>query len=90
MVPLAEQFLRNRRQDVWSLRSVETRDDFEGVRRRGANLAGTAAAYGFTALAEIGRLITLAAQLGDAAALRALALDLEQYLDGVRLRARPQ
>jgi signal transduction histidine kinase/HPt (histidine-containing phosphotransfer) domain-containing protein len=81
LADLAEDYLDNRRADAEALREAAQTGDFAGARRRGHNMKGSGAGYGFPQVSELGKRIESAADAGDAAAITRWADALAEYAD---------
>jgi CheY-like chemotaxis protein len=78
---LAEEYLTNRRADAAALRAAARSGDLAGARRRGHNMKGSGAGYGFPRVSELGARIERAAEAGDVAALERWADVLSDYAE---------
>ena len=78
---LAEEYLTNRRADAAALRAAARSGDLAGARRRGHNMKGSGAGYGFPRVSELGARIERAAESGDIAALERWADVLSDYAE---------
>jgi CheY-like chemotaxis protein/anti-sigma regulatory factor (Ser/Thr protein kinase) len=81
LADLAEEYLTNRRADAAALREAVRTGDFAGARRRGHNMKGSGAGYGFPQVSELGKRIERAADDGDAAEITRWADALSEYAD---------
>ena len=81
---LVPKFLERCRQTVVEFQDVVRSSDFEGARRIGHALYGTASSFGFDEMAEIGREIEGAALANDLDSLRSLAARLDTHVARVR------
>ena len=81
LADLAEEYLTNRRADAAALREAARTGDFAGARRRGHNMKGSGAGYGFPHVSELGKRIERAADAGDAAAITRWAEALSEYAE---------
>jgi signal transduction histidine kinase/HPt (histidine-containing phosphotransfer) domain-containing protein len=81
LADLAEEYLGNRRADAAALREAARAGDFVGARRRGHNMKGSGAGYGFPRVSELGRRIETAADAGDADAITRWADALSEYAE---------
>jgi len=82
---LIRSYLQRREQDLSLLRSSLNEKDFEYIRVKGHNLAGSGSAYGLDRVSEIGKLLEEAAQLLDATSTSAHIDELESYLNNLRI-----
>ena len=80
LAELIDEFLANRRVDARVIPELLGDGDYESVWRRGHNLKGVGAAYGFTFLTELGEQLESAAQSPDPEAVRRCVAALEDYL----------
>ena len=78
-------FIRNRHVDVEASRTALQAGDFNSIRVRGHNMAGTGGALGFTDITDIGRALELAARSLDAAGVEACVGRLADYLDRIEV-----
>jgi signal transduction histidine kinase/HPt (histidine-containing phosphotransfer) domain-containing protein len=81
LADLAEEYLMNRRADAVALREAVSTGDFAGARRRGHNMKGSGAGYGFPRVSELGAQIERAAEAGDTAAVERWADALDEYAE---------
>jgi HPt (histidine-containing phosphotransfer) domain-containing protein len=84
LAELAPKFLERCRQTVVDLQKAEKAGDFDGARRIGHALHGTASSFGFDEMAGIGREIERAARDRDAGTLKTLAERLDAHVARVR------
>ena len=85
MADLITPFMEHRREDIAALLNYLGEGNYEAAWDLGHDIKGTAAVYGFVGLARIGQSIELAAQERDFKGLEALAEELSDYLDRVKL-----
>lgn len=76
-------FLDNRRKDVTKLGTLLEAGDFAEARRIGHSMKGAGGGYGFDAITEFGAAIEEAALRSDAATIRAVAAELDDYLSRI-------
>jgi len=81
LADLAEEYLTNRCADATALGEAARTGDFAGARRRGHNMKGSGAGYGFPHVSELGKRIERAADAGDAAAITRWAEALSEYAE---------
>jgi HPt (histidine-containing phosphotransfer) domain-containing protein len=81
LADLAEEYLCNRRADADALRDAAKSGDFTGARRRGHNMKGSGAGYGFPRVSELGKWIEEAADARDGAAVARWADALGEYAE---------
>jgi signal transduction histidine kinase len=81
LADLAEEYLTNRRSDAAALLEAARSGDFTGARRRGHNMKGSGAGYGFPQVSELGKRIERAAEAGDAEAIIRWAESLGDYAE---------
>jgi signal transduction histidine kinase/HPt (histidine-containing phosphotransfer) domain-containing protein len=81
LADLAEEYLNNRRADAAALREAVSAGDFAGARRRGHNMKGSGAGYGFPHVSELGKRIERAADAKDAAEITRWAEALGEYAE---------
>jgi signal transduction histidine kinase/HPt (histidine-containing phosphotransfer) domain-containing protein len=89
LADLAEEYLTNRRADAAALHEALKAGDFTGAKRRGHNMKGSGAGYGFPRVSELGSRIERAAEAGDAVAVARWADALADYA-GRQLALLPQ
>ena len=77
-------FISGRRADAERLRTLASRNDFDGVRAMGHNLKGTGAGYGFDEVSRIGRELEIAAMARDGARVIGLAGEMAVWARAVR------
>lgn len=82
---LIPDFLRNREEDVRSLREALAKNDFKTVWNLGHNLKGTGGSYGFGAITRMGTDMEKAASAGDGAAAQRLTDELADFLSRVEI-----
>ncbi len=82
LVPI---FLKARDREVEALDSALRNRNFEVIHRIGHNLVGTASAYGFTGLSEIGDALCSACKTKDAETISRLTRDFADYLKRVNV-----
>lgn len=85
--PLLPKFLTRRRQDVTLIKQELKREGFRAIETIGHNLKGIGSSYGFHGISDIGKSMEQAAQVQDAAAIRQLTKELDEYLRRVRLES---
>lgn len=78
-------FIRGRHADVEASRAALQAGDFDSIRVRGHNMAGTGGALGFPDITDIGRALELAARSLDAAGVEACVGRLADYLARVEV-----
>lgn len=78
-------YLKNRRQDIRDLGSALERNDYETVRVTAHRMTGSGAGYGFDAITDMGRELTVAGRAGDAVGVRAVMAQLADYLDRLHI-----
>jgi HPt (histidine-containing phosphotransfer) domain-containing protein len=88
LAELIDEYLGNRRADALAIPSELVAEDYASLRRRGHNLKGDGAAYGFDYLTELGASLEAAAIRRDAETVRGCAAALADYLS--RLDVRPE
>ncbi len=76
-------FLKNRRQDVTTMRDAMSRADFETVGRLGHSMRGAGASFGFQPITDLGAALEEAAECADDDAMRRCVEELSTYLDRV-------
>ena len=76
-------FLRNRHDDVVTLRAALERSDWETLRRLGHRLRGSGGGYGFDPITDMGESLEAAAKRQDPAAIRKATDDLATYLERI-------
>jgi HPt (histidine-containing phosphotransfer) domain-containing protein len=81
LADLAEEYLNNRCEDAAALREAVRTGDLVGARRRGHNMKGSGAGYGFPRVTELGARIERAAEAGDTAAIERWADALTEYAE---------
>jgi signal transduction histidine kinase/HPt (histidine-containing phosphotransfer) domain-containing protein len=81
LADLAEDYLENRRADAAALRAAVQSGDFVSAKRRGHNMKGSGAGYGFPRVSELGARIERAAEAGDVSAIERWADALCQYAE---------
>lgn len=82
---LAEDFLRNRRQEANRAREAAACSDLEVLRRIGHELKGTAGSYGFRDLSTIGANLESAAIAGDMDRAGAAVTRMSEFLTRVNV-----
>jgi HPt (histidine-containing phosphotransfer) domain-containing protein len=80
---LIPQFLANRHKDAMLLRRAIDDGDFDTIRVLGHNLRGTAGAYGFAALEDLGLRLEVAAATCDVGTAAACCDELVAYMRAV-------
>ena len=78
-------FMKNRAEEIESLREALAAGDFEQMARLGHRMKGVGEPYGFERVSDLGRLIHEAAGSRDAAALANLIAEYADYLARVRV-----
>ncbi len=78
-------FLQGRRRDINTIAAALERSDYEEVRVLGHNMKGSGAGYGFNRITEIGASLEQAAGRRAPEEIRARAMELERYLDGLHV-----
>jgi diguanylate cyclase (GGDEF)-like protein len=78
-------FLANRRDDVRALQEAAAAGALDVAYRIGHNLKGIGSSYGFDPISEIGRRVEAASRANEVEGLKRAALDLDSYLDHVRV-----
>ncbi|MEP7274852.1 MAG: response regulator, partial [Betaproteobacteria bacterium] len=78
-------FLQGRRRDINTIAAALERSDYEEVRVLGHNMKGSGAGYGFNRITEIGASLEQAAGRRAPEEIRARAVELERYLDGLHV-----
>ena len=82
LIPL---FLKNRRQDVETLRVALAGGDFEQLRQLGHRMKGAGSSYGFEQVSVLGKQIEEGAKACDHAGLEALIAKYAEYLSRVNV-----
>jgi HPt (histidine-containing phosphotransfer) domain-containing protein len=88
LAELIDEYLGNRRADALAIPTELAAEDYSSLRRRGHNLKGDGAAYGFDYLTELGASLEAAAIRRDAETVRGCAVALIDYLS--RLDVQPE
>ena len=78
-------YLKNRQQDIESLREGLAQGDFENVRIMGHSMKGSGGGYGFNEITEIGGLIEKAAMGKDGVVIGELTSRLADYLANIEV-----
>jgi HPt (histidine-containing phosphotransfer) domain-containing protein len=78
-------FLDNRRRDVETMLAALAREDYEAIRVLARAMRGVAGSVGFAAVDDLGRAIEDAARVQGDHEIRDGALELEKYLECVRV-----
>lgn len=78
-------YLKNREQDIESLRESLAMGDFEAIRIKGHSMKGSGGGYGFDEISKIGGLIEKAAKENDGVAIGELISRLADYLAKVEV-----
>ena len=86
LAELIDGFLANRWVDARVIPELLADGDYEAVWRRGHNLKGVGAAYGFEFLTELGAQLESAARRPDPEAVRRCVAALEDYLARLDVR----
>ncbi len=81
LADLAEEYLSNRCGDATALLEAARAKDFAQAKRRGHNMKGSGAGYGFPRVSELGARIERAAEAGDAEAIERWAEALSEYAE---------
>ena len=84
LVELRSGYLDNRCSELRRLEDMLRQRDFPLLRKAGHNLKGTGAAYGFSELTDIGRLLETAAKDEDGSAVELLLDQIEAYIHILR------
>lgn len=77
-------FLANRHRDVASLQALLDQQDYAAIRLIGHSMKGAGGGYGFDPITELGDKIETAALEGNGDAIRALTVQLTDYLARVK------
>ncbi|MFN2645202.1 MAG: Hpt domain-containing protein [Burkholderiales bacterium] len=85
LLDLVPGFLRNRRNELESLRQALAANDLQKVRDLAHCMRGVGGSYGFDYVTTLGRRIEDCARTGDAATLAELVVDYADYLANVRI-----
>jgi HPt (histidine-containing phosphotransfer) domain-containing protein len=85
LVDLIPGFLRNRREEVESLRRALVTGDFEHVRYLGHRMRGVGDSYGFEYVSILGRRLEQCGRERNADHLGELVTDYADYLSNVRI-----
>ena len=85
LLDLVPAFLRNRWNEVESLRQALAKGDFEQLRQLAHRMRGVGGSYGFDYVTTLGQQIEQCARNGDAQALAKLVGDYADYLTNVRI-----
>ena len=78
-------FLKNRGNDVNTLKEALKANDIDTVQSTGHSLKGVGGGYGFDTLSDYGARIEAAAKANDTGALPTLVDDLEDYLNNIEV-----
>lgn len=78
-------FLRHRRENADSIWDALENSDFESVANIAHDIVGTAGAFGFSEMAQLGHLLQEAALESSHGKMRTLASELTDYLDRLRI-----
>ena len=82
----ADQFIKNRRQNIADIRKFLINNDFLEIGKIGHRLKGVGGSYGFDMVSEIGALIEEAVEnRKDRAGIEGLCNKMIEYLDNVEL-----
>ncbi len=88
LTELIDEYLENRRADALAIPTELAAEDYSSLRRRGHNLKGDGAAYGFDYLTALGASLEAAAIRRDADTVRGCGVALADYLS--RLAVQPE
>ncbi len=78
-------YLENRRQECETVLQLLDKGDYDAIRVIGHTMKGVGGGYGFDAITDMGRALEEAAKQQDAAAIRQVVSQLEQYLQAIEI-----
>ncbi len=82
---LTDDFLKNRKKDIKSLRKALDKDDYQNIRTLGHKMKGTGGAYGFDAVSDLGGSLEQAAEDRNSEEISKLIAELSAYLEQVKV-----